>query len=75
MPKNRANPAQPFAAAIHDLPVYYPETGPDFWLVYTVAIVVSGIVIGGIGAWLILRALVRTGVLADFAAGREQREV
>lgn len=63
------------AAAIHDLPIYYPDLGPDFWAVYTVAIVVSGVVIGGIGAWLILRVLVRTGVLADFAAGREQREV
>ena len=62
-------------AAIHDLLVYYPATGPEYWAVYTAATVLSGIVIGGIGAWLILRALVRTGVLADFAAGREQREI
>ena len=62
-------------ATIHDIPIYYPDTGPDFWAVYAVATVVSGIVIGGIGAWLILRILVRTGVLAEFAAGREQREV
>ncbi|HEX5041164.1 MAG TPA: ECF transporter S component [Candidatus Limnocylindria bacterium] len=64
-------------AAIHDLFIvaYYPETGPDFWAVFAAATVVSGIVIGGIGAWLLLRALVASGVLADFAAGREQREV
>jgi energy-coupling factor transport system permease protein len=64
-------------AAIHDLFIvaYYPETGPDFWAVFAAATVISGIVIGGIGAWLILRALVRAGVLADFAAGREQGEV
>lgn len=62
-------------AVIHDLLIYYPDTGLDFWAVYTAATVLSGVVIGGIGAWLILRALVRTGVLADFAAGREQGEV
>jgi energy-coupling factor transport system substrate-specific component len=64
-------------AAIHDLfmVAYYPETGPDFWVIFAAATIVSGIVVGGIGAWLILRALIRTGVLADFAAGREQHEV
>jgi len=62
-------------AAIHDLLIYYPDTGVDVWAIYTIATVISGVLIGGIGAWLILKALVRTGVLADFAAGREQREV
>jgi ABC-type thiamin/hydroxymethylpyrimidine transport system permease subunit len=36
---------------------------------------VSGAIASGGGAWLLLRALVATGVLADFAAGREQRAV
>jgi energy-coupling factor transport system substrate-specific component len=63
------------AAAIHDLIVYYYDTGPDFWLVYGVATVASGVVIAGIGSWLLLRALVATGVLGDFEAGRQQREV
>jgi energy-coupling factor transport system permease protein len=64
-------------AAIHDLFIvaYYPETGPDFWAVFAAATVISGIIIGGIGAWLILQALIRTGVLADFGAGREQSQV
>ena len=31
--------------------------------------------VAGIGAWLLVRALVATGVLRDFAVGREQREV
>ena len=35
----------------------------------------SGALVAGVGAWLLLRALVGTGVLRDFAAGREQREV
>ena len=63
------------AAAIHDLPLYYADTGTDFWIVYAVATIASGALVAGIGAWLLLRALVATGVLGDFAAGREQREV
>lgn len=63
------------AAAVHDVIVYYPDTGLDYWLVYGAAAVVSGIVIAGIGSWLLLRALAASGVLGDFAAGREQREV
>lgn len=63
------------AAAVHDIAVYYSDTGADFWLVYGVATVASGVVIAGIGSWLLLRALVATGVLGDFEAGRQQREV
>lgn len=63
------------AAAIHDLVLYYPDTGADFWAIYAVATVVSGAVLAGIGSWLLLRALVATGVLDAFEVGREQREV
>lgn len=63
------------AATIHDIIAYYRDTGVDFWLVYGAAATVSGVVVAGIGSWLLLRALVRSGVLADFAAGREQREI
>ena len=64
-------------AAIHDLFIvaYYPETSVDFWFIFTVALLISGVLIAGVGSWLLLRALVATGVLADFAAGRGQREV
>lgn len=63
------------AAALHDLVVYYPDFGADAQLVYAAATAVSGAVIGGLGAWLLLRALVSTGVLHEFAAGRDQAEV
>ena len=63
------------AAAIHDLLIYYPGTGTDFWIVFAVATIASGAFVAGIGAWLLLRALIATGVLGDFAAGREQRKV
>ncbi len=62
-------------AAVHDIAVYYPVLGVDYWIVYAIAAVVSGAIVAGGGAWLLLRALVATGVLADFAAGREQRAV
>jgi energy-coupling factor transport system substrate-specific component len=63
------------AAAVHDIALYYAETGVDFWIVYLVATVFSGIVVAGIGARLLVRALVGTGVLAPFAVGRDQREI
>ena len=63
------------AAAIHDLVVYYPRVGLDFAAVFIAATVASGIVVAGWGAWLLLRALVSTGVLGEFAAGRDQPEV
>jgi energy-coupling factor transport system permease protein len=62
-------------ATVHDVVVYYPDADAGVWAVYAVASVVSGAVVAGIGAWLLLRALVATGVLRDFAAGRDQPEV
>ena len=63
------------AAALHDIPIYYPDTGLDFQLGFAAALVLSGVVVAGIGSWLLLRALVGTGVLRDFAVGRDQPEV
>jgi energy-coupling factor transport system substrate-specific component len=63
------------AAALHDIPIYYPDAGLDFQLVFAAALVLSGVVVAGIGSWLLLRALVGTGVLRDFAVGRDQPEV
>lgn len=62
-------------ATVHDVIVYYPDADAGVWAVYAVASVLSGAVVAGGGAWLLLRALVATGVLGDFAAGRDQPEV
>ncbi len=62
-------------AAVHDLAIYYPDVGPEFQALFTVATVLSGVLIAGVGGWMLMRALVAAGVLADFAAGRDQREV
>ena len=62
-------------ATAHDVLVYYPDADARVWAVYGVASVLSGAIVAGLGAWLLLRALTATGVLRDFAAGRDQPEV
>ena len=48
-------------------------TAPTFWAMFAGATVVSGALVAGVGAWLLMRALIATGVLREFAAGREAR--
>lgn len=62
-------------AAIHDIVGYYANTGVAYWIVFSATLVISGILVAGIGAWLLVRALAGAGVLNEFAVGREQREV
>jgi energy-coupling factor transport system substrate-specific component len=62
-------------AAVHDVIVYFPDADAAFWAVFTASTVLSGAVVAGVGSWLLLRALVRSGVLREFAAGREAPEV
>jgi energy-coupling factor transport system permease protein len=63
------------AATVHDLILYYPDTGAAFWAVYAAAAIASGALVAGVGGWLLFRALLATGVLSPFGAGREQAEV
>ena len=63
------------AAWIHDTPLYYADIGLGLQLVILVFMVVSAIIIAGIGSWLLMRSLVQTGVLAQFPAGRSQQRV
>jgi energy-coupling factor transport system substrate-specific component len=46
-----------------------------YWVVFSASTILSGALIAGVGSWLLLRALIATGVLHEFAAGRDQREV
>jgi energy-coupling factor transport system substrate-specific component len=62
-------------AAIHDVIGYYPNAGLDFQLAFGVATVLSGALVAGVGAWLLVRTLAAAGVLRDFAAGGEQRRI
>ncbi len=60
---------------LHDMPVYYPATAFEVQLAFGAFMLISGVVIAGAGSWLLVRALAPTGVLAPFAAGRDQPEV
>ncbi len=59
------------AAGINDRIFWYPGADTLFTTVYIAATTVSGAVVAGLGAWLITRAVARTGALSRFAAGRE----
>lgn len=63
------------AGALLDLAFYYPEWGVDWMLLYTGLVTASSALIAGLGGWLLVRALARTGVLGAFPVGREQPEV
>ncbi|AXH37376.1 hypothetical protein DVJ78_14550 [Humibacter sp. BT305] len=57
--------------AVNDIVTSYAGTAPEFMVVYAVCSVIGGAIIAGLGSWLIVRGLARTGALNRFAAGRE----
>jgi energy-coupling factor transport system permease protein len=59
------------ACGINDRVLWYPGADGLFTSVYIAATTVSGAVVAGLGAWLVTRALARTGALARFASGRD----
>ncbi|MGH2427744.1 MAG: ECF transporter S component [Candidatus Limnocylindria bacterium] len=63
------------AAAVHDVPLYYPEVGLPLQLAYGAFTIGSGAIVAGIGAWLLVRALAGTGVLSAFPSGRSQEPI
>jgi energy-coupling factor transport system permease protein len=60
---------------LHDIPVYYPSLETGQQLAIGVFMVLSAVIIAGVGSWLLMRSLVQTGVLAQFRAGRAQQRV
>lgn len=62
-------------AWIHDVPLYYPDIGLPAQLLIGVVMLVSAVLIAGIGSWWLFRTLVQTGVLAQFPSGREQQRI
>lgn len=55
--------------------VYYPEFSVAYRSTYVALAVASGVVIAGVGAWALTRALARTGALAPLASGRSAERV
>jgi energy-coupling factor transport system substrate-specific component len=60
---------------LHDMPVYYATLDLGQQLVIGVFMLVSAVIVAGIGSWLLMRSLVETGVLAQFASGRAQQRI
>jgi energy-coupling factor transport system permease protein len=56
--------------ALHDIPVYFATYTPDLQFGIAALEIVSGAVVAGLGGWLLVRSLRRTGVLQAFPAGR-----
>ncbi len=58
--------------ALHDIPIYYPPSGGydmGFYVPVVIAMLVSGIVVAGVGGHYLVRALARAGVLRAFPSG------
>ena len=58
-----------------DLVLYYADWSGGWQLTYAVLLTVSAALIAGVGSWLLVRALARTGVLSPFASGADQARV
>lgn len=56
--------------ALHDIPVYFPTYGANLQFGIAALEIASGAVIAGIGGWLLVRSLRRTGALQAFPSGR-----
>jgi len=64
------------AASIYDVLVWYPGTAwGSFGLPYIGLTVLSSLVVAGVGAWALTRALAQTGVLDRFPSGRERAAI
>lgn len=56
--------------ALHDIPVYFPTYSPDLQVGIAILEILSAAVVAGLGSWLIVRSLRRTGALQTFPSGR-----
>ena len=63
------------AAALLDLRIFYPDWDIAFQAIYAALVIPSSALIAGLGGWLLVRAMARTGVLSGFPSGRQQPEV
>jgi len=63
------------AAWVHDMPLYYPDLTLTDQLVIGVFMVLSAVIIAGVGSYWLMEMLAQTGVLAQFPSGRQQTRV
>jgi energy-coupling factor transport system substrate-specific component len=63
------------AAWVHDMPLYYPDLTLTDQLIIGVFMVISAVIIAGVGSYWLMESLAQTGVLAQFPSGRQQTRV
>ena len=63
------------AAGLIDIAVYYTDWSLGWQLAQVVIAAASGLVVAGLGSWVLVRALAQTGALDPFPSGRERVEV
>ena len=63
------------AAALVDLVMYYSSWSGAWQITYVAIVAASALVIAGVGSWLLVRAMARTGVLAPFPSGADQTRI
>ncbi len=62
-------------AGIHDLPLYYPDLPFVDQLYIGVFMIISALVVAGLGSWWLVQALAQSGALAQFPSGRTQTRI
>lgn len=62
-------------AWLHDMPLYYAELPLGAMLVIGAFMLVSAVLVAGVGSWLLMRSLAETGVLSGFPSGRATTRV
>jgi energy-coupling factor transport system substrate-specific component len=65
-----AGAASGLAMAINDIVLWYAGATQAFMATYAICGIVSGAVIAGLGSWLLVKAIARTGALYRFTSGR-----
>ena len=60
---------------LHDIPLYFAAVPLTEQLLIGVFMLISALLFAGLGTWWLFRALVQTGVLAQFPAGRTQQRI
>lgn len=62
-------------AWIHDTPLYYKDYPLTDQLIIGVFMIISALIVAGLGSWWLLQALAQSGALAQFPSGRQQTRV
>ena len=63
------------AAGLIDIAVYYADWSLGWQLAQVAISAASGLVVAGLGSWLLVKALAQTGALDQFPSGRDRVEV